>query len=224
MAVSYNFAGPRIVKDGLVLYLDAGNPNSYNLSTPNVWRDISKNGNNGTLTDGPIFSNANGGIIVFDGSNDFVNCGNNSSINITGLYLTISVWIKNRAFKSNAAFVHKEQQYTIAFLNNALSYADGSLWSYANFGSHGTFSTNVWYNIVAVKNNTNVTLYSNNSVVISKTFGNSISSRTDNLIIGSYTATNYSTADIAQVQIYNRALSQAEITQNFNATRGRFGI
>jgi hypothetical protein len=224
MAVAYNFAGPRIVSDGLVLYLDAGNPNSYNPSTPLTWRDISRNGNNGTLVNGVGYSSANGGSLVFDGSDDFVNCGNGSSINITGLYLTISVWIKNRAFKSSAAFIHKEIQYTLAFLNNNLSYADGSLWSYATFGSHGTFSTNVWYNIVAVKNNTNVTLYSNNSVVISKTFGGSINSRTDNLIIGSYTNTSYSTADIAQVQIYNRALSQAEITQNFEATKGRFGI
>jgi hypothetical protein len=72
MAIAYNFAGPRIVSDGLVLYMDAANPNSYNFCTPNVWRDISKRGNNGTLTNGPTFSSANGGSIVFDGSDWWV--------------------------------------------------------------------------------------------------------------------------------------------------------
>jgi hypothetical protein len=210
-----------IVTDGLVLHLDAGNPDSYP-GNGTTWTDLSGNGNSGNLTNGPTFSSVNGGGIVFDGSNDFVNCGNATSINITGLYLTISTWIRSRTFKSNAAFIHKEQQYTFAFINDKLSYADSSDWSYARFGSHGAFSTNVWYNVVAVKNNTDITLYSNASVVISKTFGSAISSRTSNLSIGSYTGTTYSTADIAQVSIYNRALTPAEVQQNYNATKRRF--
>jgi hypothetical protein len=210
-----------IVTDGLVLHLDAGNPDSYP-GNGTTWTDLSGNGNSGNLTNGPTFSSVNGGGIVFDGSNDFVNCGNQTSINITGLYLTISTWIRSRTFKSNAAFIHKEQQYTFAFINDKLSYADSSDWSYARFGSHGAFSTNVWYNVVAVKNNTDITLYSNASVVISKTFGSAISSRTSNLSIGSYTGTTYSTSDIAQVSIYNRALTPAEVQQNYNATKRRF--
>ena len=63
--------GPNIVTNGLVLALDAGNPKSY-VNGSTIWYDRSGNGNNGTLTNGPTFSSANGGSIVFDGVNDYV--------------------------------------------------------------------------------------------------------------------------------------------------------
>jgi hypothetical protein len=64
---------PKIVTDGLVLALDAGNTKSYT-SGSTTWFDKSGFGNNGTLTNGPTFSSANGGSIVFDGVNDYVSC------------------------------------------------------------------------------------------------------------------------------------------------------
>ncbi len=60
-----------IVKDGLVLLLDAAKKDSYP-GSGTLWRDVSGNGNNGTLTNGPIFNSNNGGSVVFDGSNDYV--------------------------------------------------------------------------------------------------------------------------------------------------------
>ena len=69
MSINYN---PRIVTDGLVLLLDAGNTKSYP-GTGTTWTDISRNGNNGTLTNGPTFDSANGGSLVFDGVDDYVN-------------------------------------------------------------------------------------------------------------------------------------------------------
>ena len=68
MSFSYS---PKIITDGLVLYLDAANPYSY-VSGSTVWNDISRGGNNGTLINGPTFSSANNGSIVFDGTNDYV--------------------------------------------------------------------------------------------------------------------------------------------------------
>ena len=68
MTTSYS---PLIVTDGLVMYLDAANPKSYP-GTGTTWTDISRNNNNGTLTNGPTFSSANLGSIVFDGSNDAI--------------------------------------------------------------------------------------------------------------------------------------------------------
>ena len=55
-----------IVTNGLVLFLDANNTNSYPGSGTS-WYDLSGNGNTGTLTNGPTFSSVNGGTIVFDG-------------------------------------------------------------------------------------------------------------------------------------------------------------
>jgi hypothetical protein len=82
--------GPRqksIVTDGLVLSLDAGNANSYP-GTGTNWADLSGNGLNGTLVNGPTYNSANLGSIVFDGTNDHVTVANNSLLNPT---TTISV-------------------------------------------------------------------------------------------------------------------------------------
>ena len=65
---------PNIVTDVLVLCLDAANRRSYP-GSGNSWLDLSGNGNNGTLTNGPTYSSANGGSLVFDGVDDYVNCG-----------------------------------------------------------------------------------------------------------------------------------------------------
>lgn len=70
--VNAGWRGPNIVRDGLVLYLDAGSGTSYSpFNSGTTWRDISGNSNNGTLTNGPTYSSDNGGAIVFDGTNDY---------------------------------------------------------------------------------------------------------------------------------------------------------
>jgi hypothetical protein len=66
--MAFNYS-PKIVTDGLVLYLDAANSKSY-VSGSTTWSDLSRGGNNGTLTNGPTYSSAKGGIIILDGSND----------------------------------------------------------------------------------------------------------------------------------------------------------
>jgi hypothetical protein len=66
------FHSPRIVTDGLVLALDAANSLSYP-GSGTTWTDLSGKGNNGTLVNGPTFDQANGGSIVFDGTDDYVN-------------------------------------------------------------------------------------------------------------------------------------------------------
>ena len=71
--VQGSWRGYGIVKDGLVLYLDASSPNSYNSNFgPTTWKDISGNGKNGTLLNGPIFNSGSGGGLLFDGTNDYV--------------------------------------------------------------------------------------------------------------------------------------------------------
>ena len=77
--MAFNFS-PKVVTDGLVLYLDAANPKSI-VSGSTIWTDLSRGGNNGTLIGGPTFNSGNGGSIVFDGSNDYVSVSNNSVFN-----------------------------------------------------------------------------------------------------------------------------------------------
>ena len=72
--MAFNYS-PNIITDGLVLYLDAANTKSYP-GSGTTWRDLSKSQLNGTLTNGPTFNSSNGGSIVFDGVDDYVNLGN----------------------------------------------------------------------------------------------------------------------------------------------------
>ena len=82
-----NLISNNLNKDGLVMYLDAGSRISY-LGSGTVWTDLSGNGNNGTLTNGPTFNSGNGGSIVFDGIDDYVNSNNISNVQ------TLSYWIE----------------------------------------------------------------------------------------------------------------------------------
>ena len=80
---------PPIVTNGLVLALDAGNTLSY-VSGSTTWRDLSGNNNSGSLVNGPTFNSVNGGSIVFDGSNDYVEI---SPVNASSQF-TLNFWIK----------------------------------------------------------------------------------------------------------------------------------
>ena len=83
--------GPTVVTNGLVLALDAGDRNSY-VSGSTTWFDLT-GVNNGTLTNGPTFNTGSGGSIVFDGVDDYVNLGANSS-NYSRTSFTIDSWVK----------------------------------------------------------------------------------------------------------------------------------
>ncbi len=105
MATEY--AGRKIVTDGLVLCLDAADRNSY-VSGSTTWFDIAGS-NNGTLTNGPTFNTGSGGSIVFDGVDDFVNLGNNPSLQFGTGSFTLNVWI-NPANTSSASTILVKRQ------------------------------------------------------------------------------------------------------------------
>jgi len=125
--MAFNYS-PKIVTDGLVLYLDAANQNSY-VSGSTSWNDISRGGNNGTLTNGPTYSSANGGSIVFDGVDDYIdNIGTTSTFDFifsTGTF-TVSFWLKKPI--NNA-------RYSIA--GNTLVNAEKGFWMIVEYGISG---------------------------------------------------------------------------------------
>ena len=84
--------GGNIVTDGLVLLLDAANTKSY-VSGSTIWNDLSRSGNNGSLINGPTFNSLNGGSIVFDGSNDFIE----GTITVPTSF-TFNVWLKMTSY------------------------------------------------------------------------------------------------------------------------------
>ena len=234
-----------IVQTGLVLNLDASRSSSYT-GTGTSWTDISGNSNNGTMVNGPVFGTASGGQISFDGVNDYVDCGD--VLDMGTKSYTINIWIKLNSVSSQT-FVSKAlaglQNYRFAVgvgnfgANNKLSaFMQGNTFG-ADVTPNGTTSLplNTWFmatfvfdrssSISIYYNGTNDTLVG--SGVISQWNGLDFQSNNP-FRIGSYTDSNNSTpinftnGVIGTTQIYNRALSPTEITQNFNATKSRFGL
>ncbi len=242
MATNYGFAGPRIVDDGLVLYLDAGNPNSYNPSTPLTWRDISRNGNNGTLTNGPAFNSANGGSIVFDGVNDSCILPSTGTI-IKGNTQSISIcqWIKftSTARQYSVALKRSDSNGTLlslecnAFNGGTISvgtinllYRNNTNTAFNNTYHSSNYNNGLWYFIVGTASSTEGNLYVN-GVLRATTLAGILNSENSiyNAFVGTFANDQlWFNGNIANTLIYNKVLSQSEITQNYNATKGRFGL
>jgi len=216
MGVSYS---PKVVTDGLIIALDAANVRSYPGSGTS-WFDLSGNGNAGTLVNGPTFNSGNGGSIVFDGVDDHVTSVLSSSL---GTQFSISVWFKknNNNVANPLNFQGSPSFELLVDQTNRLNIWDGADHFY-NF----TTTINLWYNMTVVKTTSNFLLYINDNASPVLNFASSYNNTNVNFIIGKHptVSANYINGNISNIQMYNRALSAAEVQQNFNATRNRFGI
>ena len=224
---------PKIVTDGLVLALDAGNTKSY-VSGSTTWFDKSGNVNNGTLTNGPTFNSSNGGSIVFDGTNDYVLV--NKTLMADALTGTFDIWF-NLATTAGSSYsgvsnilIGKPSSPDNAF---GFSPTTGKLMlrlgNVTNLTSSVSVSTGSWQLGQCVWDSTGMSIYQNGLPVSSISAsgltwfgGTTYDTVLGRNFIGSANASF--TGNIGLVKVYNRALTQAEITQNFNALRGRFGI
>jgi hypothetical protein len=208
---------PSIIYDGLKLYIDAGNTSSYP-GTGTVWTDLSGNGNNGTLNNMGTtgYTTSNGGSLVFDGSDDYVSISN---INFGKVY-SINIWINVSDLNSRVWIGGIDTtEYHMNFLNGEMyNRVNNNLFTFAT-----SVSTNVWYNIVLIRNNTTMSCYKNGSLISSITV---VGATTDFILyrIGSSPSGFYGNGKISNVEIYNRTLSAEEVTQNYNALKGRFGL
>ncbi len=238
------FTSPHSVTDGLVLCLDAANQKSYPGSGTN-WNDLSGNGNNGTLTNGPTFNSGNGGGWVFDGVDDFIS-GSDVPFRFANTF-TLDATVYFNGTDINGTIIGKRNgspfnQYAIS-INSGNPYVGGVGKVATFFGRADGGSTDILlnytlpsagiYNIVSSINANSQTLYVNG--VARATTNVNISSNTFNisgrdLLIGA-TRDNAGTGiigpfpgNIYTTKIYNRVLSPQEIQQNYNATKTRFGL
>lgn len=233
MATRYS---PSIVTSGLVLALDAANVKS-SPGTGTTWADLSGNNKNGTLTNGPTFSSINGGTIVFDGLNDYVNIGVGTGVNQLPADFTVSLWARATAANSNwgnligdyyTNTVLTTNEWQIMMNNSSASlnfYVVGPGYVIGNTSSG--FSANTWINVVLTRIGSAVTLYANNNVIATATNSTSLGTATGNLDIGidgNNSAEPFS-GNIASVLVYkNRGLTATEVLQNYNALKKRFGL
>ncbi len=208
--------GPKIVTNGLVLALDAADKNSYK-GSGTLWKDLSGNGYNGTLTNGPTFSNVNGGVIVFDGVDDYISI---PDINFTTA--TIEIWIRINSYSvGGSVFVYQSSSGFEVWsdLNGLIRYNKNPN---VLLTSGTGFTLNSWNNIVATSDGTVNKLYLNN-VNIGSTNGGIFDNTSGDIRISGYNSYMVN-GRCPILKMYNRALSATEITQNYNATKSRFGL
>ena len=233
MSIFYN---TKTIIDGLVLALDAGNIKSYNVGiSSTTWTDIIGRGNTGTLTNGPTYSSQNGGSIVFNGDTNYVE-NLSPNLGISGdTSVTLSCWFYNSVNSS-------DNQALLVYGNgstggDSISILLRNLSFYASFNggldaviADNVYALNTWNNVVVTKTpgaiNTTTKLYLNGieqTITSASSSTPSLSSRvvrvarwTDD------TSPYYFLGGVSAALIYNRALTAAEVLQNYNSLKNRF--
>jgi hypothetical protein len=235
--------GGYIVTNGLVLALDAGDRNSY-VSGSTTWYDISGNNSNATLINGPKFSSANGGSIVFDGADDRVTFGS-PSIN---LLCTNNQWIQPL---SGSATTMRTLSYVT--VNSATAVLYSQLIKLSNAWYHQTIVSGYQAGYAQEMNmyfQSNVTQFVEKNTPYNfcftweripgssstlKTYINGVYreqqqntndywANTASLATATYNVESSYLGNIGSTLFYNKVLSAQEILQNYNAVKSRFNL
>jgi hypothetical protein len=232
-----------IITRGLVLHLDASALESYSGSGTN-WFDISKNTNNGTLTNGPTFNSNNGGYIVFDGSNDYVRT---TDVDHGTSEFTLESWVYFNSLSSAASIIKKNTDNDNWPVFSLSAGSDGKISGYYStqiYGAclegalslAGAVTTGQWYHLCYSKGAAGYTTMKIHKNGVSQSYTNFLYGSHVNEVCNSskpvdlginYDATVFIqplNGRIAVVKIYNRQLSDSEILQNYNVQKGRFGL
>ena len=215
-----------VVTTGLQLYLDAGNASSYS-GSGTAWNDLSGNGRNGTLTNGPTYSATNGGSIVFDGTNDYVQC--TGSLTVTAA--TFVTWIRRNGNQGQYDGILFSRGTSVTGMNLQVSNQVAYTWNDAvntySWQSGLIVPDATWCMIAVSVTSTAATAYlcqTSGITTSTNTVSHTSSVLNDIKIAWDDAAARYFNGNIAIAQIYNTALSSGEISQNFQADRGRFGV
>jgi hypothetical protein len=222
------FTGAPIVDSSLQLWLDAGQTASYPGSGA-TWTDLSGNGRTGTLTGGPTYSATNGGSIVFDGTDDYVQCS--GSLTVTAA--TFLAWIRrNGSVDQYDGILFSRGTANTTGMNFYISNQLGYHWNAA--GNTYTWSSGLsvpdltWCMVAVSVTSTAATAYlcQSSGITSATNTVNHSSSLLDDIKIAQDEAlgSRFFNGRISAAMIYDRALSADEIQTNFNALRGRYGI
>ena len=226
MSTRYN---PSIVRDGLVLYLDAANTKSYP-GSGTTWTDISGKGYDGTLINGPTFSSDNLGYIVFDGSNDRVDGVHNSELNLRN-DVTVECWFRRTGSRGDWVRVFgkgdsSNRTYGLWYHVNSNYFLYQRYNGSSNMNILLTKSVvlNTWYHMVGTSSGSTHTLYVNGVKEGTVSNSSTFYSSTNPYKVGYGNIHSTHIGNVSNCRIYNRGLSEAEVKQNYNALKGRFGL
>ena len=210
MATHYN---PRIITDGLIVYLDAGNPRSYP-GTGTTWTNLTGNpAYNGTLVGGPTFSSANKGVIVLDGVDDWIQVPVNMvavDYTIIGAARYVSIGGRTFSAKNNNWLMghwagYTEEHYAEGWVYQPNTISDTNWRMYAATRKHSTDEERFYVNGV-VKTNTGGGWQGPNEMAIGS--------------VGGYG--EFSNSAIGCFMVYDRVLTDAEIASIYNTIGGRY--
>jgi hypothetical protein len=220
------YAGPNVVANGLVMLLDARDFYSYPGSGTG-WYDISGNGVIGTLVNSPTFSSSYGGGVGFNGSNQ----GVTTTLSAFPTNFTIDIWFYPTNNVNKQVMIGNYPGPTSNGLGIEISGGNMNFFIfYSNVSAtaitNGAPILNTPQNAVASLNGTAMSFYQNLNSLGTATLGGAgpVQSSSVSLAYYAYNSSDWFTGTIFSAKVYNRALSFAEITQNFNAHRGRFGL
>jgi hypothetical protein len=224
-AILPRLLGANIVTSGLVFYVDAGYTPSYPTSGL-TWYDVSGYGNNGTLTNGPTYSSADGGSIVFDGVNDYIALPISSIFNTPSV--TFEVW-------ANLQTISDRHILFVNWNGNALEvYSDRRviMFNYSSGGQLGAstaasvFDWGSWTHFLGTYDDSSQTLkiYINGVLL-----GTRINTPSTTYSVHYHTISGVAyggevKGNISIVRHYNRALSAEETLQNYNSQKSRYGL
>ena len=235
---------PRIVTDSLVLCLDAANTKSYG-GSGTTWTDLSTNGNNGSIS-GATHTSGAGGYFSFDGSNDKITIDSSSSTNLSNGNFTISSWfyIPTSVDSTNLYYwvfaigtsSGASNTWYLRIWRSGIS--AGTLFTRINnvvlLGTDGDDNASYpgdyykasgrWTHFTFIENN-GTSYYYMNGVQTGSASTPTIPSGNNYITIGDMSTDQAPTNMlVSNFSLYNKALTAAEVAQNFNALRGRYGI
>lgn len=223
-------AGPVVVTDGLILYLDAANSASYTgIST---WYDLSDYQYDATLGGSPSYSPVNAGVLDFNGSSQWVEVAKNDIHDNLG-DSTFDFWLKFESLSdpiATALFTKRTDTANGIFI--FVWSGNGGYISFDFGGSANRWITyvqptlGIWSNLAFTKDSSARRMYTNGILTTSYYVpGADLSGMATPLVLAkSQAASYYLDGMIASFKMYNRALSDIEIRQNFETLRSRFGI
>lgn len=235
MAFHYS---PKIVTDGLVLYLDAGNTKSFLVGNTN-WFDLSGKYNNGTLKNTATYSSVNGGTITFDGfdftTGGYIDLGTPTSLDLSS-DISVSVWHKLINTPGQAP-------YDTLYANGSATQGRGGVYYYSGTNKYywtqngndsgkytsSTYSVGEWRNITITRSGSTgnwlINIYINGNLDSSQTTTINSGANQPTAIgrYGDYDGNHFS-GNISNVKVYKRSLSSIEVLRNYNALKSRFGL
>lgn len=235
---------PKIITSGLIFYFDAGNIASYGGSGTTL-RDLSGNGWHGTLRGSPTFTSAGSqSYFTLNGSTQYITTANTT---VYGTACTASIWAYTNSsqVQSNSMLISKNSANAVTMSDFPFRIGvttDAKVYTGVDTGvdfvglsttSAAHNSANKWAHYVATFSQTALRMYVNGSLVASTTYSTTtVPSNAQPWTIGraaqevslSAGGLTYFTGRLSMASLYNATLTGAEVLQNFNATRGRYGI